>query len=284
MDRAQLADFLRTRREALQPEDLGLPRGPRRRTSGLRREEVAALVGMSADYYGRLEQARGPQPSAQMLAAIARGLHLTRAERDHLFRLAGHSAPDRRAEPDFVAPGILRILDRLQDTPALVIGDAGETLAQTPLAVALLGDNAGRTGLARSTVYRWFTEPASRDIYHRDDHPLHGRVFTAELRAAAARGGADSPAARVVAALHEESAEFRAVWAEHEVAEKQLRTKRFVHPEVGDLTLDCETLLDTEAQQRLLVLTATPGSESAQKLELLAVIGAHFAAGISPRS
>ena len=94
-DRAQLADFLRTRREALQPEDVGLPRGPRRRAAGLRREEVAQLVGMSADYYGRLEQQRGPQPSVQMLQAIARGLHLSRAERDHLFRLAGHPAPTR---------------------------------------------------------------------------------------------------------------------------------------------------------------------------------------------
>ena len=91
MDRAQLAAFLRTRREALQPEDVGLPRGPRRRTGGLRREEVAVLSGMSTDYYSRIEQRRGPNPSEQMLAAIARGLHLSLDERDHLFRLAGHA-------------------------------------------------------------------------------------------------------------------------------------------------------------------------------------------------
>jgi len=272
VDREQLADFLRTRREALQPEDVGLPRGPRRRTSGLRREEVAALVGMSSDYYGRLEQARGPQPSPQMLAAIARGLHLSRAERDHLFRLAGHPAPDRRGDLDHVAPGILRIIDRLQDTPAMVIGETGETLMQTPLARAVLGDSTRFTGLSRSTVYRWFTDPASRAMYHPDDHALHGRVWTAELRAAYARGGPRSRAAQLVEALERESAEFRAVWADHEVAEKQPRTKRFVHPEVGGFTLDCETLLDTDAQQRLLVLTATPGSDSAEKLALLAVL------------
>jgi transcriptional regulator with XRE-family HTH domain len=278
MDRAQLADFLRTRREALQPEDVGLPRGPRRRTSGLRREEVAQLVGMSSDYYGRLEQQRGPQPSVQMLQAIARGLHLSRAERDHLFRLAGHPAPDRRGDVEHIAPGILRIIDRLQDTPAMVIGETGETLLQTPPAVALLGDFSRYQGLARSTVYRWYTDPASRDRYHPDDHALHGRVWVAELRAASARTGAGSRPARLVEALQSASPEFRAVWAQHEVAEKELRTKRFVHPEVGELTLDCETLLDTEAQQRLLVLTATPGTESAEKLALLAVIGqAQFA-------
>jgi transcriptional regulator with XRE-family HTH domain len=283
MDRAQLADFLRTRREALQPEDVGLPRGPRRRTSGLRREEVAQLVGMSADYYGRLEQARGPQPSVQMLTALARGLHLTRAERDHLFRLAGHPAPDRRGDIDHIAPGILRIVDRLQDTPAMVIGETGETLLQTPLAVALLGDATRWTGLGRSTVYRWFTDPSSREIYHPDDHALHGRVWVAELRDAYGRGGPGSRAAELVAALGRESAEFRALWAEHEVAQKQVRTKRFVHPEVGGLTLDCETLLDTETQQRLLVLTATPGSESAEKLALLAVIGSYAPGGeVSP--
>jgi transcriptional regulator with XRE-family HTH domain len=281
MDRAQLADFLRTRREALQPEDVGLPRGSRRRTSGLRREEVAQLVGMSADYYGRLEQQRGPQPSAQMLQAIARGLHLSRAERDHLFRLGGHPAPDRRADVEHIAPGILRIIDRLQDTPAMIVGETGEILRQTPLAAALFGDEEA-SGLARATVYRWFTDPASRSMYHPDDHAVHGRIWVAELRAAFARGGAGSHAARLVAALERDSAEFRELWAEHEVAEAHMRTKRFVHAEVGDLTLDCETLLDTETQQRLLVFTATPGTDSAEKLALLAVIAQ--AGLVSPRT
>ena len=140
MDRAQLADFLRTRREALQPEDVGLPRGARRRTGGLRREEVAALSGMSTDYYGRLEQRRGPQPSEQMLAAIARGLRLSLDERDHLFRIAGHNAPQRALRSDHVNPGLMRVLDRLDDTPAQVITGLAETLLQTRPAVALLGD------------------------------------------------------------------------------------------------------------------------------------------------
>jgi len=139
MDRAQLADFLRSRREAIQPGDVGITRGPRRRTSGLRREEVAQLTGMSTDYYARLEQQRGPQPSEQMVAAMARGLRLTLDERDHLFRLAGHTAPTRVRRSDHVSPTLMKVLDRLDDTPAQVMSDLGETLVQNRLAVALLG-------------------------------------------------------------------------------------------------------------------------------------------------
>src|SRR4029453_8136437 len=129
-DRPQLADFLRTRREALQPEDVGLPRGPRRRTGGLRREEGASLAGMSADYYGRIEQRRGP-------------------------------APGRWLRDDPISPGMMRIIDRLMDTPAMVLSRFGETLRQTPMAVALFGDETRYTGLAPATVYRWLRHPAN---------------------------------------------------------------------------------------------------------------------------
>ena len=273
MDRLQLADFLRTRREAMQPEDVGMPRGARRRAVGLRREEVAALCGMSTDYYSRLEQGRGPTPSEPMLGAIARGLHLTLAERDHLFELAGHHAPARASRNDHVAPGILRILDRLQDTPAQVITELGETLMQTPLAVALLGDQTRYSGLMRSSVYRWYTDPASREVYPADDWPERGRTFTAELRAVHARAGRGSPAAALVDALMAVSPEFAEVWSHHDVVDKRSQTKRFQHPELGVLALDCQNLLDTDSGQRLLVFTATPGSVDADRLELLAVIG-----------
>ena len=173
VDREQLADFLKTRREALQPEDVGLPRGARRRTHGLRREEVAALAGMSTDYYSRLEQRRSKQPSEPMLGAIARALHLTLDERDHLFRLSGHNAPHRVSRTDHVNPGLMRVLDRLQDnTPAQVMTGLGETLLQTPLAVALLGTETEYSGMARSIYYRWFTNPDARRIYPTDDHPV----------------------------------------------------------------------------------------------------------------
>lgn len=274
MDRDQLADFLRKRRDSLQPEDVGLSRGPRRRTAGLRREEVASLVGMSTDYYSRLEQRRGPQPSEQMVAAIARGLHLSRDEREHLFHLTGHPAPTRSGVSDHVAPGMLRIFDRMTDTPAEVITELGETLMQTPMAVALLGDQLAFTGLSRSTVYRWFTDVSSRNIYPEADHPKRGRTFVADLRAAYARAGKASRAGAIVDELLRVSGEFSAIWSNHEVAVKRTETKRIQHPELGVLELNCQTLIDPDESQVLLVFTATPGSESAQKLELLGVIGA----------
>jgi transcriptional regulator with XRE-family HTH domain len=273
VDREQLGDFLRRRREALQPEDVGLARSPRRRTPGLRREEVAQLATMSTDYLNRLEQGRSPQPSEQMLTAVARALRLSDDERGHLFRLAGHPAPERTGGSSHVAPAMLRILDRLRDTPAQVVNEFGETLVQTAPAKALLGDATALTGLARVTVYRWFARPASRDVYARDDHDERARAFVAELRSAYVRYGDDSLAGRVVRALDDESPEFRTLWAEHEVREKHPATKRFVHPEIGTFTLDCQTLLDTDTGQRLLVFTATPGTPDAEKLALLTVIG-----------
>jgi len=269
VDRAQLADFLRTRREALQPEDVGLPRGPRRRTGGLRREEVAALSGMSADYYSRIEQQRGPTPSEQMLAALARGLHLSLDERDHLFQLAGHPTPQRTLRDDHISPGVLRIIDRLEDTPAMIISRNGETLRQTRMAVALLGDETRYTGLARSVVYRWFTDPASRDIYPVEDHPTHGRIFTAQLRQRYAASPTDR-AGEIVSALLAISPEFAEVWADHEVGLTHTDRKRIVHPQLGVLSLYCQTLLDPDQGQALLVFTAVPGSPSYQKLQLLA--------------
>jgi transcriptional regulator with XRE-family HTH domain len=273
MDPHGLGVFLRNRREALQPEDVGLARGQRRRTSGLRREEVAALVGMSPDYYARLERGAGPQPSEQMVAAIARGLRLSLAERDHLFTLAGQLTPRRTSRADHVAPALMRVLDRLADTPAQVMGSLGETLVQTPLAAALLGDQTRYTGPARSVVYRWFTDPSSREIYLADDHDLHGRTFTAQLRDAVARHGPRSAAADLAAQLRGISAEFAAVWDEHEVGLDYTEPKRFTHAEVGRLDLYCQVLLDPGTDHTLLVFTATPGSASHDTLELLSVIG-----------
>ncbi|GAA4598455.1 transcriptional regulator with XRE-family HTH domain [Actinoplanes octamycinicus] len=271
MDREQLAHFLRTRREALQPEDVGLPRGPRRRTGGLRREEVAALAGMSADYYGRIEQQRGPAPSDQMLAALARAMHLSLAERDHLFRLGGHPAPRRSLRDDHISPGMMRIVDRLMDTPAMVLSRCGETLRQTPMAQALFGDETRFTGLARATVYRWFTDPASRRVYPERDHPKHARYFTASLRRAYT-ADPDGRAGEIVAALLAASPEFAALWDEHQVGLTHVDRKTLVHPDLGELELWCQNLHDPEQEHTLLVFTAAPGSPSYEKLQLLAAV------------
>ncbi|MEV4539189.1 helix-turn-helix transcriptional regulator [Asanoa sp. NPDC049518] len=276
IDRVGLAEFLRRRRESLQPEDVGLPRGQRRRTTGLRREEVATLCHISTDYYSRLERERGPHPSPQMIASIAQGLHLSLDERDHLFRLAGHNPPTRGAISEHISPGVLRILDRLSDTPAEVVTELGETLRQTPLAVALTGDLTRYTGPERSIGYRWFTDPETRALYHPDDHALHSRVFASGLRKLVTLRGPDSWAAHLQRLLFERSEEFRTVWDEHEVGIGYNDVKRLLHPEVGLLELRCQSLLDPEQSHILLVYTAVPGTESYERLQLLSVIGSRF--------
>ncbi|GLY82149.1 helix-turn-helix transcriptional regulator [Actinoallomurus iriomotensis] len=273
IDRAGLAEFLWRRRESLQPEDVGLPRGRRRRTSGLRREEVASLCHMSTDYYARLERERGPQPSEQMIASIAQGLHLSLDERDHLFRLAGHNPPTRGASSEHISPGLLRVLDRLADTPAEIVTELGETLRQSPLGVALTGDTTGYTGPARSRGYRWFTDPATRELYAPEDHPFLSRMFVSGLRGIVTLRGPGSRAAHLADLLLAQSEEFRSLWKNHEIGIRPDASKRFVHPELGALELNCQTLLDPEQGHLLFVYTAVPGSESHDKLQLLSVIG-----------
>lgn len=274
IDRRGLAEFLRMRREALQPEDVGLTRGARRRTAGLRREEVAALSHMSTDYYSRLEQERGPHPSEQMLASIAQGLHLSLEERDHLFHLAGHTPPARGASRDHVSPGMLRILDRLDDTPAEIVTELGETLRQSRMGIALMGDKVSLTGPERSLGYRWFTDPTTRDFYAPEEHGFLSRMYASGLREITALRGPGSRAAELAELLLERSDEFRRLWAEHEVGLRPHEVKHFVHPEVGALELHCQRLIDPAQAQSLMVYTAVPGSESYEKLNLLSVIGA----------
>jgi transcriptional regulator with XRE-family HTH domain len=267
-----LGAFLRSRREALHPEDIGLRRGPHRRADGLRREEVAELCGISADYVGRLERGSGPWPSNEVLAALARGLRLTSAERDHLFSLCRRTAPLSPAT-EHIDAGIQRILDRLHDTPAQVMGQAGITLRQTPPAVALLGDETAYLGLARSAGYRWFTDPASRDLYPARDHAAYSRIQASLLRESLVRYGDGSFTAQVVTALLDQSNEFQAVWDLQEVGLRFPPEKHLDHPEVGGLDLYCQTLFDGGSGQTLLVFTATAGSESHDRLALLGVVG-----------
>ena len=278
MNPAELADFLRTRRESMQPSDVGINPGQRRRAPGLRREEVASLAGMSTDYYARLEQKRAPQPSQQMLVAIARALRLTLGERDHLFRLAGHHAAPHRDRSDHVAPALMRVLDRLEDTPALVVTDLAFTLAQNAMYTALMGDETGYTGLARSMYYRWFTDADARARSPEREHAYHSRLNAAGLRAAISAGGADPTATTIVAELLRRSPEFASIWAEHLVAERLGDEKTIVHPEFGEIEVDCQPLFVENQAQALLVLTPR-GAEAAEKLRLLQVVGSTFSAG-----
>ena len=273
IDRAGLAQFLRIRRESLQPEDVGMPRGQRRRTTGLRREEVAVLCHMSADYYARLERERGPQPSEQMIASMAQGLHMTLDERDHLFRLAGHHPPVRGPDSDHVGPGMLRIFDRLSDTPAEIVTELGETLRQTPLAAALTGDMSRRHGPSRSVGYRWFTDPDARALHPPEDHEFFSRLYVSGLRGTATLRGPASRAQQFVDLLADRSDEFRRLWNEHQVGLRPKTVKRYQHQAVGLLELNCQILQDPEQSHSLLVYTAAPGSLSHERLHLLSVVG-----------
>lgn len=273
MDRDALADFLRRRREELRPDDVGLPAGARRRAPGLRREEVAQLAAMSTDYYTRLEQRRGPQPSTQMLASLARALRLSADEGDYLHRVCGHAAPDRLVG-GHVAPGLLRVMDRLVDTPALVLTPLGETLVQNEPARALFGDASHLTGWERSATYRWFVHPEQeRWRYPEDDHERQGRAQVASLRAARGAAGPGSRAAELVQVLLARSPEFARLWEAHEVSRRFEDHKVLIHPEIGPIEVDCQALFTEDASQVLLVLTAPPRSEADSRLRLLAVLG-----------
>lgn len=273
LDRAGLADFLRRRRARLAPSDVGLSAGTRRRTPGLRREEVAQLAGMSADYYTRLEQSRGPRPSRQILGALARALRLSDDERDHLFHLGGEEPPRGAHGSGHVRPGLLLVLDRLDDTPAQVVGDLGDVLAQNVMAAALVGDVSARPPAQRNVVRRFFTDPGARELFPHEDHHDLGRAHVAHLRAVLAARPHDAAAAALVAELHSASTEFASLWATHEVAVRRSATKRFRHPVVGTLELDCEVLVSAERDQRLILYTARPGTESYERLRLLKVVG-----------
>lgn len=272
MDIIAFGSFIRARRDALAPEDVGLRHGSRRRTPGLRREELAELADMSTDYLARLERGAGPRPSEQMIAALARGLRLSIDERDHLLLLDGHSSPARTGTEGHVSPGLMRILDRLADTPALVLGPVGQTLAQNTAAIALLGDASGFSGPRRSAVYRWFTDPASRAIYPAADHEHHSRLQVSQLRTLTARLGPDSAPADLVHHLQQHSPEFARLWSAHLVGIRQSEQKRICHPEVGELVLHCQVATDLDQTQSLLVFTATPGTPSAEKLRLLTIV------------
>ncbi|MDR7275716.1 MmyB family transcriptional regulator [Catenuloplanes atrovinosus] len=279
MDLAALGGFLKSRRDRLSPSDLGLHPTSRRRVPGLRRDEVANLAGASVDYYVQLEQGRGAQPSEQMLAALARALRLTLDERHHLYHLAGRPLPPSGGGGAHVHPGMLELLDRLDTTPAQIISDLSVTLAQNRLAAALLGPPTAATGIRASFIHRWFTDPSARDLYHPDEHDHQSSVFVADIRAVSARRGPDEFVTALIRSLLRDSDEFRRLWARHHVAIRRADRKRLLHPLIGEVELNCTSLLSEDGTQRLLWFTPPPGTPSVERLELLNVIGAFQISG-----
>ncbi len=284
MAQRELGAFLRHRREELRPADVGLVAGGRRRAKGLRRDEVAVLATMSTDYYERIEQGRGPRPSPSMLGAISRALRLTLDERDYVYRLAEQTPPPRHHSLGYADPGLMCVLDAVAATvPALVTDELSDVIAQNPLNVALLGPIAGSPGRDSIFVWRWFTDPELRSRYLPDQHESLGREYVADLRAASAVRHLDDGARSLVSALTEASSEFRTIWARQEVAIRHSTLKVLIHPHVGRLDLQCDVVLSPPSGQRLVLFRPQAGTDTAERIDLLRVLGAQaFSASPPP--
>ncbi|MBQ0984092.1 helix-turn-helix domain-containing protein [Streptomyces sp. F63] len=260
-------------RERVPPEAAGLPAGGPRRTTGLRREELAMLAGMSADYVTRLEQGRAAHPSPQIVEALARALRLSGDERAHLFRLAGLAPPGPRTVPVHITPSVQRLLDRLTGTPVAVY-DASWTLllANAPYA-ALMGDPSGRRDDDRNAVWRHFLGPGTRARHTPQSLRDFEAALVSDLRAAAGRYPADRRLRRLIAELRTSSDRFAALWEAGAVGRHEAARKTIDHPHAGPLTLDCDILTVAGSGLRIMVYTAEPGTEDAERLALLTVLG-----------
>ncbi|KDN17320.1 XRE family transcriptional regulator [Amycolatopsis rifamycinica] len=272
MDRPGLAAFLRRRRAGLSPSDVGLPETSRRRTPGLRREEVAVLAGVSSDFYARLEQARGSDPSESVVAALARALRCTPDEKDHLFRLAGVPVPPRQVARH-LDPGLRHLATHLDGLPTCVYNDLGEVLYTNALDDALHGRDELRPGRDSNVYWRWFTCPASRDRVPEADRARLSAAHVSDLRATYSRRAEDAQITGLVDDLAAHSAEFRMLWDRHEVAVRRVDLKEVRHPTVGLVRLRCQVLVTPETGVRMRILLPLEGTDAAEKLELLRVLG-----------
>lgn len=284
MDKQELGAFLRSRRERLRPEDVGLPAGSRRRTPGLRREEVAVLAHISTEYYVRLEQGRAPRPSGEVLAGIAGALRLTDAESDHLHVLAGTAPIRSNLHRRDVRPSILALIHRLPQTAAIVTSAAFEVLAWNDLAAALMEDYAELDPRDRNLARKAFLGPRARTtaLYGISDAAEFRLHVVMELRATLARYPTDPVVIDLVEELRAGSPDFARLWERHDVQSAPMLTKTFDHPVVGEITVDCDSLTLTDRDQHLVLYTAPPGSRDAETLALLDVLGTEAVGSSGP--
>jgi transcriptional regulator with XRE-family HTH domain len=272
-DHNALGTFLRARREQLTPEMVGVPDFGRRRVPGLRREEIAHLAGVSATYYARLEQGRDRRPSAEVVDAIARALRLDDQAVRHLHRLATPvPAPPRPAErPAHVRPELARLLERHVDAPAVVLGHALDVLASNAIARALHFSYTPGRNIVRDA----FLVQDARNLYRPGDLDAILREGVALLQAAVVVDADDGRLAALVGELSIKSQAFRRLWARRDIREKSAGVKHFVHPLVGELTLDYDSFtIGGSDRQTLLICHAAPGGSSARALALLGSIAA----------
>jgi transcriptional regulator with XRE-family HTH domain len=271
MATAEFGHAVRRWRDRATPDAAGLPVGGHRRAAGLRREELALLAGISVDYITRLEQGRASNPSSQIVEALARALRLSAAERAHLFRLAGLAPPGPDTVPAYITPSVQRLLDRLTGTP-VAVSDASLTLlvANAPYA-ALMGDPSGWRGNQRNAVWRRFV--GGSRVRHTAESHLSDAALVADLRTAADRYPSDQRVKRLVAELRANSEQFAELWDSGAVGRAEVPRKIIDHPQVGPVTLDCDVLTVAGSDLRIVVYTAEPGSEDADRLALLTVLG-----------
>lgn len=283
--RAELSEFLRTRRARLQPQDVGLPSfGRHRRVPGLRREELAQLAGVSVAYYTRLEQGNGRNVSAEVLDAIARALRLTDAEHDHLTHLAKpkqHHRKKRAARAQQLRPALQQLMDAMDGVPAYVTGRRSDILGWNRLAAALFGDWGALPPKERNWARIVFLHEESRTLFRDWDQKASDVV--SYLRMDAGCYPNDAQLSGLVGELSVKSEEFRRLWATHDVREKSHGSKLMRHPLVGELALSYETLrLPDDHDQCLITYHAEPGSPSAQALRLLASWGVDATRAVRP--
>jgi transcriptional regulator with XRE-family HTH domain len=273
--RQELGAFLRSRRERITPADVGLPAGPRRRTPGLRREEVAQLTFISTEYYTRLEQARAPHPSREVLAQLARALRLSDAERDHLHHLAGTPPGPPPGPSREVRQSIVDLLHRLPEAAAIVMSATYEVIAWNDLAAALMEDFSALSRRDRNLIRRAFLGPHRhcRRLYGVSDADEFARTSAQHLRATAARYPNDPEVTGLVQELLAGSEEFARLWADHDVTARPALCKTFEHPLVGPVSVNCDVLDITDRDQQVVIYTAAPGSPSKEALRLLSVVG-----------
>ncbi|MBZ2407133.1 helix-turn-helix domain-containing protein [Streptomyces sp. L06] len=268
----ELATLLRAWRERLAPAEAGLTTHTGRRTSGLRREEVAVLAGVSVDYVVRLEQGRAAAPSAQVCAALARALRLSDTEQEHLFRLAGHAMDGGRINR-LVPASVRRLVERTGERPVAVFDALWDLLLWNPLWAALMGDFSTLREPDRNLLWLHFTSDSACHLHGPDSPEALDASFVADLRRSAARYPDDPRLHRLVERLSERSEQFRELWRRPEIDEHGPTVKRITHSEVGPLELDCDILRTHRGDLRVVTYSAEPGSPSDSKLALLAAIG-----------
>ncbi|GAA3391235.1 helix-turn-helix transcriptional regulator [Cryptosporangium minutisporangium] len=272
--RDEVAAFLRARRARLKPAGVGLPDGIRRRTPGLRRQEVAQLAGMSIDYYIRLEQGRGPNPSRQVLSALARALMLNRDERDYLFRVAGENPPTVIRPARELTPAIRYLLASLSEVPAYVVDAKYDVLAWNDLAIHFISDLSLVPEADRNMVRWMFRRPDDDPHWDEESAEAFARSTIADLRAAYARYPGDPGIEGLVTELLGTSARFAEMWAAHDVEERRRIVKSVVSPLFGQLEFECQVLQIPETGQRLIFYCAEPGSPTHQVFRRLADVKA----------